>query len=244
VNAETQLRPILIGALVALLACALVGCGGRHVPSESPDIQAAKDQVQREPDSANAWSALGDTYSRHGRVPEALVAYERMRVVSPEHPAASIALARCYRRLGRRSEAVKALRESLALLDSPRLSPTEKGDSYVAIGREYEELGNRVNASRAYRSGSIADPHNGDAFMLSAHMESVLGRHSVARSVYQYVIDVATSKQGKAAGHRGIARDAEATGEISLARDEYRKAIAADATDRQSRDALRRLAAR
>ncbi len=71
--------------------------------------------ARRDPACGEAWNCIGFILTERRRLEEALDAFDRVRALAPNDPAAQFNAAFVLQRLGRRAEAIEGLRRALTL---------------------------------------------------------------------------------------------------------------------------------
>jgi tetratricopeptide (TPR) repeat protein len=128
-------------SLVALAA--LSGCAGKRA------IENAELAVLRDPNQAEAWVVLGDTYRRANRDAEAATAYGRAMALSPENPEIQ------RRAGGGRSSEIRELERQV-------LASPENDELWGDLGDLYAAAGDRETALHHYRYAMSLDPDDGE----------------------------------------------------------------------------------
>lgn len=162
---------------------AYIGWLKRYMELErSRDLKRLLDWCKKwtagDPESAFAWCALGNAYSRLHRQDEAIGAYGKALSVDPAYIEASIGLGNAYGMLDRFDESIRAYRHALGINPEYAEAWFNLGNAYVRIKRFDESI-------EAYRRSLHIDPKNAMAWNNLGFSYGSLKRHDEAVEAFQ-----------------------------------------------------------
>lgn len=131
-----------------------------------------------DPESAFAWLALGNAYSRLNRQDEAIGAYGKALSVDPDYVEAAIGLGNAYNMLNRFEESIEAYRRALDI------NP-EYAEAWFNLGNAYVKLKRFDESIEAYRRSVRIDPRNAMAWNNLGFSYGSLKRHDEAVDAFQ-----------------------------------------------------------
>ena len=154
----------------------------RHLFTEG--LALAREAVQRDPENAGAYGALGDALLNLGRYQAAFRAYDHMVVLAPGI-ASLTRVANARELLGRPEAAARAVRFALSL---DHTVPEHVAWTRVLLGNVDFNRGRLDRAARSYRGALRREPGYVHAEAGLARVDAAQGRYAAAATRLQRVV--------------------------------------------------------
>jgi lipoprotein NlpI len=156
----TALAMLVIGYLFGRFSVGVPGITGAAAPpfttgsglTGGPNIAALEQAADNSPDSASAWTALGNAYFDTGQNAEAAQAYTKSLEIDEGNPDVWTDRGIMYRRLGDPVQAIEDFDTAAALDPTHRMSRFNKG---IVL---YVDLENVEAARAAFEAVLVLDP--------------------------------------------------------------------------------------
>ncbi len=141
-------------------------------------LQAFREAIRLQPDSALAWYSLGFTYGQLKQYDQALQAYREAIRLKPDDADAWNSLGNTYRNLKQHDQALQALREAI------RLKPDD-ADAWYNLGNTYGQLKQYDQAVQALREAIRLKPDDADAWYNLGVIHWLQANRSGVMQVYE-----------------------------------------------------------
>ena len=116
-------------------------------------------KIEQDPACSKAHGNLGKLLIKTARWPEAVAEFETVTKLRPWSPSAWHDLGRCYMRLGRFEDAIRAFRTVVYMPGFRR----SRGLAHLRLGGCWQQLGHRPRAAKHYRKATRLLPDNAQA---------------------------------------------------------------------------------
>jgi len=156
-------------------------------PSPEPvdELEKAKAEVRKNPDSAEAHYGLGVVYGRDlGMYKEAVEAYKQAIRIKPDYAEAYLCLGIAYGELGKTNEEIEAYKQAI------RIKP-DFAEAHYNLGHAYSKLGKTDEAIEAYKQAIRINPDFAKAYYnLGTVYGRDLGMYKEAIEAYKQAIRI------------------------------------------------------
>lgn len=185
-----RLRPSLLTLLVACLALPVLGQDPAPAPDDTegqsvshqyefqsqllardPEVNAALEAVDTDPEDPEAWNALGHAFAARGAYRDAIEVFDRASELDPKEEVYVSNKGAALLKAGETKKALATFRKAL------RLEPFN-AIAYYNLGVAHDKLGNYDKALAAYEDAfqldpSLADPEQNPAVVNNENMLAI-----------------------------------------------------------------------
>jgi tetratricopeptide (TPR) repeat protein len=168
-------------------------------------IEAYRQRIEADPNSAQAHRQLGDAYRKQGRHDEAFAEFVVALTIDPESADAHAALGQLYVASGRPEKAVIALQRAVALNPAHNEARYALGTTLVRLGR-VEEGQKELQVFQQLQADAIKkerESYEVNLIRLEATLRGQEGKHAEAAALWQKVVD---QEPNQASNYLGLAQ--------------------------------------
>jgi len=134
---------------------------GLKLASENKHEEAIvefKKALEKDPEQANIWGNMADSYSKLGKDAEALETFQKAIAVSPNDAALYTNMGVVLSKMGKTAESQEAFKKAASL------NPGAAAQNFYNLGATMVNNGKTVEAAEAFKQAIAADPNFAEAY--------------------------------------------------------------------------------